>query len=76
MELISNDPVETILHTVTQILLYLSEFLFNDKSTLVGNFVLSPRERKKRDRKANRGEEKKKMKENANDKAETDEILA
>ena len=30
---------------------------FNDMSTLVGHFVLSPREREKRDRKDSRGDE-------------------
>ena len=30
---------------------------FNDTSTLVGHFVLSPRERQKRDRRDSRGEE-------------------
>ena len=29
---------------------------FNDMSTLVGHFVLSPREREKRDRRARRGD--------------------
>ena len=33
-------------HTVTQILLYLSEFLFKDRSTLVGNFVSQKKEEK------------------------------
>ena len=36
------------------------ELLFNDMSTIVGHFVSSPRERKKRDRRASRGEEKEK----------------
>ena len=30
---------------------------FNDTSTLMGHFVLSPREREKRDRRDNRGDE-------------------
>ena len=30
---------------------------FNDTSTLVGHFVLSPREREKRDRRDSRGDE-------------------
>ena len=30
---------------------------FNKKSTLVGHFVLSPREREKRDRRDSRGDE-------------------
>ena len=36
---------------------YLTEFGFNDTSTLVGHFVLSPREREKRDRRDSRGDE-------------------
>ena len=31
---------------------------FNDTSTLVGHFVLSPREREKRDRRGSRGDKK------------------
>ena len=36
---------------------YLIVLVFNDTSTLVGDFVSSPREREKRDRKDNRGDE-------------------
>ena len=32
------------------------ELEFNDMSTLVGHFVLSPRERQKRDRRGSRGD--------------------
>ena len=54
------------------------ELLFNDTSTLVGHFVSSPRERKKWDRRASRGEEKEKLRrrrKTADDSAETEEII-
>ena len=49
---------------------------FNDTSTLVGHFVSSPREREKRDRRANRGDEREghRRKRNGNESEETKEI--
>ena len=48
---------------------------FNDTSTLVGHFVSSPREREKRDRRDNRGDERKEQgrKRNWNKREETEE---
>ena len=49
---------------------------FNATSTLVGHFVLSPREREKRDRTDNRGDEREEQrrKRNRNESEETEEI--
>ena len=49
---------------------------FNDKSTLVGHFVLSPRGREKRDRIDSRGDEREgqEKKKNRNESEETEEI--
>ena len=49
---------------------------FNDMSTLVGHFVLSPRERKKRDRRDSSGDEREGQgrKRNRNESEETEEI--
>ena len=49
---------------------------FNDTSTLVGHFVLSPREREKRDRRDSRGDERdgQGRKRNRNESEETEEI--
>ena len=49
---------------------------FNDTSTLVGHFVSSTRERKKRDRRDSRGDERKGQgrKRNRNESEETEEI--
>ena len=49
---------------------------FNDTSTLVGHFVLSPREREKRDRRDSRGDETEGQgrKWNRNESEETEEI--
>ena len=40
---------------------------FNDTSTIVAHFVLSPREREKRDRKDSRGDERKGQRRNENE---------
>ena len=50
---------------------------FNDMSTLVGHFVLSLREREKRDRRKSRGDEREEQgrKRNRND-SETEEITS
>ena len=52
------------------------ELGFNDTSTLVGRFVLSPRERKKTDRRDSRGDERERQgrKRNRNESEETEEI--
>ena len=49
---------------------------FNDMSTLVGHFVSSPRERKKRDRRDSRRDETEEQgrKRNRNEREETEEI--
>ena len=49
---------------------------FNDKSTLMGHFVLSPREREKRDRRDSRRDEREGQvrKRNRNENEETEEI--
>ena len=49
---------------------------FNDMSTLVGHFVLSPREREKRDRRDSSGDEREGLgrKRNRNENEETEEI--
>ena len=49
---------------------------FNDTSTLEGHFVLSPREREKRDRRESRGDEREGQgrKRNRNESEETEEI--
>ena len=49
---------------------------FNDTSTLVGHFVLSPREREKRDRRENRSDEREGQgrKRNWSESEEADEI--
>ena len=49
---------------------------FNDTSTLEGHFVSSPREREKRDRRENRGDEREGQgrKRNRNESEETEEI--
>ena len=49
---------------------------FNDTSTLVGHFVLSPREREKRDRRNSRRDEREGQgrKRNRNESEETEEI--
>ena len=49
---------------------------FNDTSTLVGHFVLSPREREKRDRRDGRGHKREGQgrKKNKNEIKETEEI--
>ena len=49
---------------------------FNDTSTLEGNFVSSPREREKRDRRESRGDEREGQgrKRNRNESEETEEI--
>ena len=49
---------------------------FNDMSTLVGHFVSSPRERKKRDRRGSRGDEREgqERKKKMNESEETEEI--
>ena len=49
---------------------------FKDMSTLVGHFVSSPREREKRDRRDNRGDERvgQGRKRNRNESEETEEI--
>ena len=47
---------------------------FNDMSTLLGHFVLSPREREKRDRIDSRGDERQGRKKNRNVSEETEEI--
>ena len=49
---------------------------FNDTSTLVGHFVLSPREKEKRDRRDSSGDEREGQgrKRNRNKSEETDEI--
>ena len=49
---------------------------FNDMFTLVGHFVSSPRERKKRDRRDSRGDEREGQgrKRNRNESEETEEI--
>ena len=49
---------------------------FNDTSTLVGHFVLSPREREKRYRRESRGDEREGQgrKRNRNEREETEEI--
>ena len=51
-------------------------FRFNDTSTLVGHFVSSPREWKKRDRRDSRGDEREGQgrKRNRNESEETEEI--
>ena len=54
----------------------LAELGFNDTSTLVGHFLLSPREREDRDRKDSRGDERQGQgsKRNRNESEETGEI--
>ena len=47
---------------------------FNHKSTLVSHFVLSPREKEKRDRKDSRGDERDRREMKMNDNEETEEI--
>ena len=49
---------------------------FNDTSTIEGHFVLSPREREKRDRRDNRGDEREEQgrKRDRNESKETEEI--
>ena len=49
---------------------------FNDMSTLVGHFVSSPRERKKKDRRDSSGDERERQgrKRNRNESEETEEI--
>ena len=49
---------------------------FNDMSTLVGHFVLSPRERETRDKRDSRGDEREGQgtKRNRNESEETEEI--
>ena len=49
---------------------------FNDKSTLVGHFVLSPKEREKKDRRDSRGDEREGQgrKRNRNKSEETEKI--
>ena len=45
----------------------LFEFLINDSSTVVGHFVSSPRERKKRHRGVSRREKERRMRKQVND---------
>ena len=56
--------------------LFLIELGFNDPSTLVGHFVLSPKEREKKDRRDSRGDEREGQgrKRNRNESEETEEI--
>ena len=46
----------------------------NDISNLVGQFVSSPRERKKRDRRASRGQKRERKEEKVNDSVETEKL--
>ena len=66
---------ENMLKGLQAIEQYCIELGFNDTSTLVGHFVLSPREREKRDR---RGDEREGQgrKKNKNKSEETEEIKA
>ena len=54
------------------------ELGFNDMSTIVGHFVLSPREREKRDRRDSRGDEREGQgrKRNRHERVETEETRA
>ena len=60
----------------SRIIFILIVLRFNDTSTLVGHFVLSPREKEKRDRRDSRGDEREAQgrKRNRNEREETEEI--
>ena len=51
--------------------------VFNDMSSLVGHFVLSPREREKRDRRDSRGDKRERQgrKRNRNESEETEKYM-